>query len=134
MPKKPSAPEVDQILEALDAEPRQILLILFVPSHDKHNKALTNQDIWAGEAMEVFKELYRGATAFMTYAGIYLDDTGKTLHDKPILIECFAEIKDVKNHKKLEQLVAFMKRMGKETKQAAVGLVVANTFHYVTDY
>ena len=67
----------------------QDIVILFIPSHDKHEKELNNQDVWAGEAMELFKDLFGGATAFVAFAGIYLTDDGKTLHDKPILIESY---------------------------------------------
>ena len=83
--------------------------------------------------MELFADLFTGATAFTTYGGIYRTQDGEKLKDKPIIIECFANTSDV-NRKNLVELVGFMKRMGKETNQAAVGLVVAGSFYEVTDY
>ncbi len=42
-----------------------------------------------------------------------------------------AQVTDVA---KLTQLVEFMKRMGRETDQAAVAVVIENTFHEITDF
>jgi len=107
---------------------------LIVPSHDKNEKAIKNQDMWANEAMELFKDLYRGATAFNTFAGIYLTSKGKTLHDKPILIESYASREAIEDKRRLNQLVTFMKRLGHETKQAAVAVVINDVFHEITHF
>jgi hypothetical protein len=113
---------------------RQDIVILIIPSHDKNEKEIKNQDIWAGEAMELFKDLYRGATAFGTFAGIYLTEDGKTLHDKPILIESYVSREALEDKRRLSQLVAFMKRIGRETKQAAVAVVINDVFHEITEF
>jgi hypothetical protein len=84
--------------------------------------------------MELFADLYRGATAFQTFAGIYKTQDGKVLHDKPILVECYAQRADVEDTEKLTDLLHFIKRMGRETQQAAVGLVVNSVFHEITDF
>ena len=69
----------------------QVVVILFIPSHDKKQKPLQDQPMWASEAMDLFGRLYRGATALQALAGVYLDDDGTLLHDKPILIESYVE-------------------------------------------
>ena len=58
----------------------------------------------------------------------------KDLRDKPILIESYARIENAKNEQKLTQLVEFMKRMGRETEQAAVAVVIENAFHEITEF
>ena len=65
----------------------------------------------------------------MTFAGIYLTDDGKTLHDKPILIESYVSRESLEDKNRLNELVRFMKRMGRETKQAAVAVVINDVFH-----
>jgi hypothetical protein len=134
MAQKSLFPEVANIISVLHKGDRQDIVILFIPSHDKHEKALNNQDVWAGEAMELFKDLYRGATAFVTFAGIYLTDDGKTLHDKPILIESYVSREALEDKSRLNELVRFIKRMGRETKQAAVAVVINDVFHTITEF
>ncbi len=134
MAKKAMFPEVERIISVLQSGARQDIVILIIPSHDKNEKAIKNQDVWAGEAMELFKDLYRGATAFETFAGIYLTDDGKTLHDKPILIESYVSREALEDKRRLNQLVSFMKRMGRETKQAAVAVVINDVFHEITEF
>ena len=80
-------PELDKIISVLQADTRQDLLILIIPSHDKKENKLRDQEMWAASAMELLGELFGGATAFTTFAGVYKTDDGKLLHDKPILIE-----------------------------------------------
>jgi hypothetical protein len=110
------------------------LVILAIPSHDKNGKALNNQDQWAQAALDVFAELYGGATAFETFAGIYKDDTGQVHRDKPILIESYVAEGDLEDETKLRQLCDFIRRMGAETRQKAVMLVIDNVFHEITDF
>lgn len=127
-------PELDEIISVLHSDKRQDLIILIIPSHDKKEEPLKDQDMWASSAMDLFAELYGGATAFQTFAGVYRCNDGRILHDKPILIECYAKRPDVEDRGKLTDLLKFIKRMGRETRQAAVGLVVNSVFHEITEW
>lgn len=127
-------PELDEIISVLRSDERQDLIILIIPSQDKKQRELPDQEMWAGAAMELFADLYRGATAFQTFAGIYKTKDGAILHDKPILIECYASRQDVENSQKLTELLRFAKRLGRETNQAAVALVVNHVLHEITDF
>src|SRR5437867_4400976 len=106
-------PELNKIISDLHSDERQDLVILIIPSHDKREEQLKDQDRWASAAMELFAELFGGATAFQTFAGIYKCDDGRFLHDKPILIECYAQRRDLEDSEKLTELLQFIKRMGK---------------------
>jgi hypothetical protein len=45
MPRKSPSPEVERILRELESpKERQVLVILFIPSHDKDEKDLPDQD------------------------------------------------------------------------------------------
>ena len=68
--------------------------------------------------------LFGGATAFPKGKGVWRDDArgGALVYDKPVVIQCYTS----------ERLVAveavglreFLVRMGTETRQGAVGLVI----------
>ena len=107
---------------------------MIIPSHDRQDVELTNQELWASAAMDLFADLYRGATAFKTFAGIYKCEDGKVLHDRPILIESYAQRMDVEDRTKLNELLMFAKRMGRDTNQAAIALIINRVFHEITDY
>lgn len=127
-------PELDEILSVLVAEKRQDLVILIIPSHDKKDLELKDQDMWAGAAMELFADLFGGATAFKTFAGIYKTADGKVLHDQPILVESYVDRDSLESRDNLIELLRFAKRMGKQTNQAAVGLVINSVFHEISDF
>jgi hypothetical protein len=135
MPAGSSSPEVERIATDVEMGRQQVLVILFIPSHDRDEKELKTRDLWANAALNLFADLFGGATAFDTYAGIYRDKVrGKDLKDKPILVESYTEIERVRNLVVLNDLVSFMKRMGKEAKQAAVAVVINNVFHEITNF
>ncbi len=134
MAKKSTNVEVEGIVSRIRSGERQDVIILLVPSHDNKNKLINNQEAWAEAAMELFKDLYGGATAFLTFAGIYLADDGTTLHDRPILVESYASRENLEDKGRLTQLVEFMKRMGRETKQASVAVVINDVFHEVKEF
>ena len=134
-PKGSTNAEVLRIVQAIEAGDRQSLVILIVPSHTRWKMEIAAQDIWADAALDLFAELYGGATAFNTYAGIYRNkDSQEHLKDRPILIESYVDKNRVRDVRSLTQLVDFMKRMGRETEQLAVAVVIDNTFHEITDY
>jgi hypothetical protein len=128
------SPETEQIIASLTSGERQDLVILFIPSHDKKNKPINNQEFWADAAMNEFADLFKGATAFQTFAGIYKEDDGTILRDKPILIESYARREFTLDANRWERMIDFIKRMGSETKQAAVALVVNDVLHLIEDF
>lgn len=137
MAKKGLFPEVEQIISSINKDERQDIVILIIPSHykeGKKDKPLTDQEIWAGNAMDLFADLYRGATAFQTFQGIYKDTDGEVHRDKPILIESYAERSKLVDEATLQELVAFAKRMGRETRQKAVALIINDVFHEITEF
>jgi len=134
MAKKGLFPEVEQIISIINKDERQDLVILIIPSHDKNDKPLKDQEVWAGAAMDLFADLYTGGTAFQTFQGIYKDTEGKVYRDKPILIESYVERSRLVDEATLQQLIAFAKRMGKATRQKAVALIINDVFHLITEF
>jgi hypothetical protein len=99
------------------------LLVLFVPSVDRIGAAI-DQASWVERALEMLGRLFGGATAFPKAQGVWRDDAqgGTLVFDEPVIIQCYT------NEKTLEQyataLRKFLVRMGAETNQGAVGLVI----------
>ena len=84
--------------------------------------------------MNLFGELFDGGTGFQAFAGVYKAPDGRILTDRPLLIESYVDRADLENIAKLKTLLSFMKRMGRETNQQAVGLVVNHVFHEITRF
>jgi hypothetical protein len=111
-------------------------VILFIPSHARDKSRLRDQDHWASEALELMGKLFGGATGFPGLTGIWRDDEngGQLLDDQPIMIQSLAKREDVENQKNIEELAAFLKKMGKATKQGAVAVVFNNAIHFISNY
>jgi hypothetical protein len=134
MAKKDLFPEIERIISRINADERQDIVILIIPSHDKNDKPLKDQEVWAGIAMELFADLYGGATAFQTFQGIYKDTEGKVYRDKPILVESYVQRVKLVDEGNLQELLAFSRRMGRETRQKAVALIINDVFHEITEF
>jgi len=119
------------ILIKLRSGERKDLVILVVPSRDRKDEPIPDQHMWAEAGLDVLANLYRGATAFKAYAGIFRTDAGKILHDEPILLEAYADRRDVESGDKLNSLLRFTVRMGKETDQDTVAIVVNDFMHFI---
>jgi hypothetical protein len=133
--QKPLFPELDQIVAKLRSGEQQILVILIVPSHDRDEKPVTNQDMWAQTGLDTMGEIFGGATSFRAVAGVYKSqESGRLLHDCPIMIESYVKQEVLEDHERVKELLRFCKRMGRETKQEAVALVVNNVFHLIRDF
>ena len=133
MAKAPKDPVIERIISVLNSGERQDLIVLIIPSH-RGDRPLSNQTEWAGAGLELFAELYTGATAFQTFKGIYKDSAGKVHYDNPILIESYVQRADAEDEQKLGQLLEFAKRMGRETGQVAVGIVINDVFFGIIDF
>ena len=126
--------DVDRIISVLQSGQRQDLVILIIPSHDRNEKLLTDQEELANAALDLFAEIFGGATAFKAFRGIYKDEHGKVLRDVPILIESYVRRTALEDRQKLAELLNFAKRLGREARQAAVGLVINDVFHEIKDF
>lgn len=116
--------DIADIKKRLKNGDRHDLVILAIPSHDKNNKPLSTQEVWADSGMELFSELYGGATAFQTWKGIYRSETGEDLWDTPILIESFVDRELVEDDQRLELLLDFIRRMKRQMRQESILLVI----------
>src|SRR5260370_35128209 len=134
MAKRAKLREIEQIISIINKDERQDIVILIIPSHDKSNKPLKDQEIWAGNAMDLFADLYRGATAFQTFQGIYKDTEGKVYSGKPILIESYVERSRLADGAALQQLLDFAQRRSREAAKTAGSRFTKGGFLDITDF
>lgn len=99
------------------------LLVLFVPSHDRFAQPI-DQAQWVEEALRVLGTLFGGATAFPRGRGVWRDDArgGVLVFDDPVVVQCYTGEQLIEL--KAPELREFLVRMGTDTKQGAVGLVI----------
>jgi len=110
-----------ELLAADKAE--STLLVLFIPSHDRFGIAI-DQNRWVSEALETLGRCFGGATAFPQGRGVWRDDAreGALIYDEPVVIQCYTGELMIEQH--AATLRAFLVRMGTETQQGAVGVVI----------
>jgi hypothetical protein len=103
------------------------VLVLFVPSVDRKQEPI-DQEHWETEALKVLGRLFGGATAFPQGRGIWRDDErgGSLVFDAPVIIQCYTSVDAI--DEQADELRTFLVRMGKETRQGAVGFVIDRTY------
>ena len=119
------------MMQGISAQGRKTLLVvLFIPSVERDGMTPVDQDRWAGAALEMFGRVFGGATAYPKAEGIWRDDErgGALVKDEPVLIHCYMAPDDIEDSAKQAELSAFCRRMGRETHQGEVGLVIGDEY------
>jgi hypothetical protein len=99
------------------------VLVLFVPSVDRFDETI-EQEHWVTETLTVLGSLFGGATAFPQGRGVWRDDArgGRLIFDAPVIVQCYTTESALEEN--ADSLRGFLVRMGEETRQGAIGLVV----------
>jgi hypothetical protein len=110
-------------------------VVLFIPSHDKKGNEISDQEMWAHEAAELFAKLFGGATAFTQLFGTWFESSTKKVHkDRPIMIQSLTKRVNTGDEAKLIKFFAFCRRMGKSTNQACIGFSINDVFYEMYDF
>jgi len=104
------------------------LLVLFIPSVDRDEQPLAKQSYWVKEALRSLGNWFDGATAFPRGMGVWKDRErgGRLVWDAPVIVHCYTNETSAIRHAKV--LVDFLRRLGQETNQGAVGFVFQNGY------
>lgn len=115
---------------------KSVLLVLFVPSVERDGRTPVAQDPWVEAALEMFGRVFGGATAYPKARGIWRDDArgGALVKDEPVVVHCYTTPEEVENEDNLAQLGSFCRRMGRETNQGEVGLIVGDEYFAIQDF
>ena len=111
-----------------------LIIVVFIPSQDRDGNAI-DQDFWVRGALETLGTLFRGATAYPRARGVWRDDErgGILRYEEPILVTCYADPRAMTNAARA-RLREFLHRMGRESKQGEVGIVVGGDYYGITEF
>lgn len=121
--KKSSA---ERAARALGANRPQgtVHLMIFVPSVDRAGRKIRGP-LWTKPTLSVLGRLFRGATAYPKGLGVWRDDAagGTLVFDDTTIVFSYVAPRDL-TAAALKELRAFLHRLGRETHQGEVGLVL----------
>jgi len=115
---------------------KRVLVVLFIPSVERDGRTAIDQGRWVGEALDMLGRVFGGATAYPRAKGVWRDDErqGALVFDEPIVIHCYTTPADIEDDRHLAELGTFCRRMGRETNQGEVGLIIADEYIAVRDF
>lgn len=87
-------------------------------------------------ALEMFGAVFGGATAYPKARGVWRDDerAGALVFDEPVVVHCYMAPEAIEDEGNLRRLAAFCRRMGRETNQGEIGLVIADEYFAIRNY
>ncbi len=62
------------------------------------------------------------------------EPAGVLIFDEPVVIHCYTTPKDAESQAKLKKLAAFCRRMGRETRQGEIGLVIDDYYYGIRNF
>src|SRR5689334_13425644 len=115
---------------------KRILVVLFIPSVERDGVSSIDQSSWVERALQMFGRVFGGATAFPKAQGIWRDDKrgGTLVTDEPIVIHCYTTPADIEDDPNLAALGDFCRRLGRETRQGEVGVVVGDEYFAIRNF
>ncbi|MFN0051791.1 MAG: hypothetical protein ACKV0T_06350 [Planctomycetales bacterium] len=126
--------EYGKILNS-ENESSDTLIVLFIPGKDKNDKELKDQEQWAIAAGNLLGQLFGGSTTMPVARGTWFNpETKKLIAEPVILIHCYVRAGEIASREKIEEVGRFLHRMGKETKQGEVAILIGDTFHRIRKY
>ncbi len=112
-----------------------VLFVLFIPSKDKNDKDLRDVELWASAAGEKLTELFGGATEMPPAKGKWFNDqSNKVIRESVVLIHSYATEAKANDEKRIRTLAEFLHRMGRETNQGEVAVVIDGVFHRIQKF
>ena len=119
-----------------EARRKRLLVVLFIPSVARDGITAIDQDRWVDGALDLFGRVFGGATAYPRAKGVWRDDEndGRLVKDNPVVLHAYMAPEAMENPQNEASLGAFCRKMGRETNQGEVGLVIADEYLAITDF
>jgi hypothetical protein len=110
------------------------LLVVFVPSVDRDGTPI-DQDYWVDEVLTTLGKLFRGATAYPRGRGVWRDDEhgGTLVSEEPVIVFSYVAESDL-TLDALSELYRTLSRMGRESHQGEIGIVIDGKYYGITEY
>jgi hypothetical protein len=115
---------------------KRLLVVLFVPSAERDGETAIDQDHWVDAALDLFGRVFGGATAYPRARGIWRDDEkgGALVRDNPVVLHSYMDPVAIEAPESQAQLAAFCRRVGRETNQGEVGLVIDDEYLAINNF
>ena len=109
-------------------------VILFIRSKDREGHEI-DQVYWVDQSLSVVGRLFRGGTAFPPGKGVWRDDARgeQLLFETTVMVLSFVDPNDSTEFALLE-LKTFLMRLGRETNQGEVGVVIDGIYYGFTQF
>ncbi len=105
---------------------------IYIPNKDRDGLAVP-QENWIVETLELLSEIAGGATAMPPVTGAWRNpQTGALIIEEPVVV--YAYIKPESFVRRIPELAAFIRRMGRETNQGAIALEFDGDFFTVENF
>jgi hypothetical protein len=105
---------------------------IYIPNKDRDGLAVPQHD-WIAETLKLLSEIAGGATAMPPVTGAWRNpQTGTLIIEEPVVV--YAYIKPENFVRRIPELAAFIRRMGRETNQGAIALEFDGDFFTVEDF
>ena len=109
-------------------------VVLFIPGRNRDGEEI-DQDYWVNEGLRVVGKAFRGGTAFPPGRGVWRDDERgeELLFETTVMILSFVNPDDLTDEAVLG-LRDFLLRLGRESKQGEVGVVIDGVYYGFTRF
>lgn len=123
----------DEWLGSMPGEPRDFVVTLFIPSQTRDGDSIDHA-FWCDQALKVMAGLFGGATA-IACEGAWRDDErgGAILMERNSTVQSYMA-KSSWNETTAMALASFLHRMGRETSQGEIALVVNGQFFPIREF
>ena len=119
---------------ASETELNSKLFVLFIPSKDKDGNDLSDEDMWATSAADMFTRIFGGATEMPPAKGKwYNEESDEIITEAVVLVHSYARDSAI-NQESIQRIGEFCHRMGRETRQGEVALLVDGVFHRMREF
>jgi hypothetical protein len=124
------------IRASLGSGRQRAVVLLFIPSVERDGTTAVDQNRWSEDAMKMLGTVFGGATSFPRARGVWRDDErdGTLVFDEPVMVWSLVAPESLNDEKTLDELQLFCRRMGRETNQGEIGLVVDNEYYAITNF
>jgi len=112
------------------------LIVLYIPSVERDGQTPVDQDLWVQKALLFFGSVFGGATAFPKARGIWRDSerNNTLIADEPVMLHCYVDPKQLATDEVQRALGDFCRRLGRETHQGEVGLIIDDEYFAFTKF
>ena len=110
------------------------LIVVFVPGRDRDSQPI-DQEYWVDEVLTTLGRLFRGATAYPRGRGVWRDDArgGTLVTEEPVIVFSYVSEAGLTTSA-LAILYRTLSRMGRESNQGEIGVVIDGTYYGITEY